>query len=51
MYWEAGDAVLGVKKITKIGHDQNAKFMYPKKCANFSPNQVVIFKIISRESA
>ena len=31
MDWEAGDAVLGVKKITKIGHDKNAIFMYPKK--------------------
>jgi len=28
---EAGDAVLGVKKITKIGHDKIAIFMYPKR--------------------
>jgi len=31
MELEAGDAVLGVKKITKFGHEKNAIFMYPKK--------------------
>jgi hypothetical protein len=28
---EEGPPVLSVKKITKIGHDKNAIYMYPKK--------------------
>jgi len=34
MVSEAGAAVLGVKKITKIRHDKNAIFMYQKKMAH-----------------
>jgi len=31
---EEGPPVLGVKKITKIEHEKNALFMYPKKEAH-----------------